>query len=132
MPDKNRPPQNNITQAFSPVSRFYGAVLHRPWMVLLCLLGIVLVMGYFARNFQIDASSDTLINESDEAIQYARKIGSRYKIQDFLIIAYTPEGDLLSDAVLSDIAAVKAELEALEQVASVTTLLDVPLLESPP
>ncbi len=116
----------------SPVHRFYGRIVAHPWRTLVVLLVIVAVIGYFGRYFQIDASSDTLVNENDEALQYAREISARYQVQDFLIIAYTPEKPLLSDAVLADIEALKQEIAALEPVASVTTLLDVPLLESPP
>ncbi|MFO8049490.1 MAG: MMPL family transporter, partial [Desulfosudaceae bacterium] len=69
---------------------------------------------------------------SDDSLQFSREINSRYHIQDFLVIAYTPQQDLLSDETLDDIAVLKKKLEALDPVESVTTLLDVPLLESPP
>jgi predicted RND superfamily exporter protein len=49
------------------------------------------------------------------------------------LIAYTPrEGDLLSPKNLEVLAALRDELSALERVTSVFTILDVPLLESPP
>ncbi|MFP4038916.1 MAG: efflux RND transporter permease subunit [Desulfosudaceae bacterium] len=114
------------------VSRFYGKLLNHPWKTLLCLLLIVVMSGFFARYFQIDASSDTLVNESDDSLRFSREINSRYHIQDFLVIAYTPRQDLLSDETLDEIAALKKKLQALDPVESVTTLLDVPLLESPP
>ncbi len=116
-----------------PVVRFYDRViLSHPRKVIACLLIIIAILGYFAKDFRIDASPDTLVNESDEDIQYAWKIYNRYGVQDFLFIAYTPEQDLLSDEVLEDIAGLKKDLSQLERVASVVTLLDVPLLESPP
>jgi len=46
-------------------------------------------------------------------------------------VTYSPKADLMSDAVLADIGKLRDELSALERVASVTTLLDVPLLDSP-
>ena len=117
----------------APINRFYDKViLSHPRKVIACILIIVAVLGYFAKDFQIDASADNLVNESSEDVQYAWKIYNRYGVQDFLFIAYTPKQDLLSDAVLDDIARLKKELSQMERVASVFTILDVPLLESPP
>jgi predicted RND superfamily exporter protein len=117
----------------SRISRFYEKfVLGRPRTVLACLAVLIAILGWFARDFRIDASADTLVNESSDEVQYAWEIYNRYGVQDFLVIAYTPEGDLLSDAVLDDIQSLKADLEKMERVASVVTLLDVPLLQSPP
>ncbi|MDY6825402.1 MAG: MMPL family transporter [Thermodesulfobacteriota bacterium] len=121
-----------MTHTDSKIRRFYASVLNHPWRLLVVFFIVIGMLGYFAKDFQIDASADTLANESDEDIQYARKIDDRYNIQSFLVIAYTPQADLLSDKVLDDIAALRDELTALEGVASVMTLLDVPLLESPP
>jgi len=115
-----------------PARLFFGIVVDHPKTMVVCLLVLIAVMGFFAKDFKIDASAETLIRESDEDLRYARKIYSRYGIQDFLVIAYTPRGDLLSDKVLADIARLRDELEALPRVDSVVTILDVPILESPP
>ncbi|MDY6905552.1 MAG: MMPL family transporter [Thermodesulfobacteriota bacterium] len=116
----------------SLVARLYTSLLNRPWRLLLVFFAVIAALGYFTRNFQIDASADTLVNENDEDIQYAREIYDRYNIQGFLVIAYTPKADLLSEAALSDLATLRDELAVVPGVASVVTLLDVPLLESPP
>jgi len=117
----------------SRIYRFYDqVVLSHPRKILACLLIIIAVLGWFAKDFEIDASPDTLVNEGDEEIQYAYKVYNRYGVEDFLVIACTPEGDLLSDAVLADIRRLKEQLAGLERVESILTLLDVPLLESPP
>jgi uncharacterized protein len=111
---------------------FFSMVLDHPKTVVACLLVLVAVMGFFAKDFKIDASAETLINETDEDLRYSRIIASRYGIQDFLVIAYTPREDLLSEKVLDDIGRLRDELAALPRVVSVVTLLDVPMLESPP
>jgi predicted RND superfamily exporter protein len=97
--------------------------------ILLIVVGIVL-LGYQARNLELDASAETLVLEDDEDLRFTRLINDRYGNSDFLIISYTPHGDLFSDAVLGRIALLRDELSSLEGVDSVTTLLDVPLLES--
>ncbi|MFQ5588489.1 MAG: RND family transporter, partial [Nitrospiria bacterium] len=52
--------------------------------------------------------------------------------QDFVVITYAPKGDLFSDETLERIANLQSDLEALQGVSSVLSMLDVPLLESPP
>ena len=108
-----------------------GLFISRPRPTLLCLLCVVAALGYFAKDFKIDASSETLIQEDDASMRYARMIASRYGIQDFLFIAYTPHEDMLSEDVLADIKRLKTEISTLERVDSVITILDAPLLESP-
>ncbi len=123
-----------MPRRLSPINRFYDrVVLSHPRKIIACLLIIIAVLGFFAKDFRIDASADTLVNETSEDIQFAWKIYNRYGVQDFLFIAYTPKNaDLLSEAVLENIAGIKKELSEMERVASLVTLLDAPLLESPP
>ena len=112
---------------------YTGWVLDRPvWTIV--LLSLVLgVLGYQSRNFRIDASTETLLLENDKDLRYAREISKRYGIQDFLLIAFTPKsGDLLDQENLATIARLRDSLKRLEAVESVLTILDVPLLESPP
>lgn len=113
---------------------WYNAwVLDRPIVVIAILMLGILFLGYQARNFSIDASTETLLLENDEDLRYAREIGKRYGVQDYLIIAFTPSsGDLLSPASLETIGRLRDSLKNLDQVESVLTILDVPLLESPP
>jgi hypothetical protein len=113
--------------------RFFDRiVIGRPRTTIALLICVTVVLAYFAKDFKIDASSDTLIKQSDEAFRYSQKMSERFGVGDFLYIAYTPSGDLLSAEVLADIGRLRDEIKAMERVESVVTLLDVPLLESPP
>lgn len=107
-------------------------ILQYPRLILLLILLAIAFLGYQARNLIIDASAETLLLEDDKDLEYTRLINSRYGIRDFLIVTYTPKNDLLSEKSLRDLRQLKNDLTQLEGVASVTTLLDVPLLESPP
>ncbi len=106
-------------------------ILAYPRTVLLIILLLVTGLGYQARKLEIDASAETLILENDQDLNYTRQINERYGNSDYLIISYTPHDDLLSDDTLADLAQLRDELAALDGVESVTTILDVPLLESP-
>ena len=107
-------------------------ILAYPKTVLLVMLLVLTALGYQARKLEIDASAETLVLEDDKDLQFTRLVNDRYGSSDFLIISYIPSGDLFSDGVLADLAMLRDEIEALEGVESVISILDVPLLESPP
>ncbi len=112
---------------------FYGRViLQYPKTVLLLILISVAFLGFEARRLEIDASSETLLLEDDKDLEYTRLISNRYYTPDFLVVTFTPETDLLSDDTLETIRSLSRDLEKLERVESVTSILNVPLLESPP
>jgi predicted RND superfamily exporter protein len=116
-----------------PVAFFFDrVVLRHPKTVILCVLIVVGFLGFGAGRFRLDASTDTLILENDEDLRYSRQISSRYGQQDFLVLTYTPGDDLFSPETLTTLARLRDDLQSLESVSSVVSILDVPLLESPP
>ena len=71
--------------------------------------------------------------ENDKDLRYTREIAARYGIEDFLIVSFTPKnGELLSDETLSHLKRLRDDLLKLPHVSSVMSILNVPLLESPP
>jgi len=100
--------------------------------VILCVLAILGLLSYQARYFRLDASAETLVLENDEDLRYARQINSRYGQSDFLVLTYTPKGSLFSKDTLSTLADLRDELRSLEHVVSVNSILNIPLLGSPP
>jgi len=115
------------------LTRFYDRIiLDRPVLVIVCILILVALLGYKAKDFRLDASAETLVLENDEDLRYSRIINSRYGESDYLVIAYTPKGDLFSEDTLTKLRQLNDELSRLERVSSVVSILDVPLLESPP
>ena len=111
---------------------FDRVVLGHPKTVILCVLIVVGFLGFGARGFRLDASAETLVLENDEDLRYSREISSRYGQQDFLVLTYTPGDDLFSPETLTTLARLREDLRSLESVSSVLSILDVPLLESPP
>lgn len=111
---------------------FNRVVLEHPRMVLAVILVFMGFMGYQAKNFRLDASADTLILEDDQALRATRETANRYGEQDFVVVTYSPKEDLFSTLPLDRIARLQSDLGALQGVSSVLSLLDVPLMESPP
>ncbi len=117
----------------SLLTRFYDKViLKRPVLVIVCLLTVVSFLGYKARDFKLDASAETLVLENDEDLRYSRLINSRYGEHDYVLMTYASKDELFSDKSLIELARLRDELRQLECVSSVVSILDAPLLESPP
>ena len=115
-----------------PTRFFQKVVIGRPKRVIVFILAVVSFLGYHAKDFKLDASAETLVLQNDKALRYSRLIDSRYGLQDYLIMTYAPKGDLFSDATLANLARLRDALRRLKRVSSVVSILDVPLLESPP
>jgi predicted RND superfamily exporter protein len=113
-------------------SIYNKTVIQRP---VLTLCAIALFIAFFSLHipdFKLDASADSLVLEHDEDLRYYRSIRARYGSDDYLIITYTPEKDLFSRESLGDLRKLKDSLSRIERVESVVTMLDVPLISSPP
>ena len=84
----------------------------------------------FVPKLAIDASTQTLLLENDKDLELWRDITKRYKIPNTLVIAYTPNSDLLSQNCISTLAALSKDLAQIKGVKSVFSMLDAPLLLS--
>jgi predicted RND superfamily exporter protein len=107
-------------------------ILARPRIVLLCLLAVIAFLGYQAKDFKLDASTQTLILETDQDLRYSQLIKSRYGGHDYLLLTYTPRDDLFSESSVKRLERLRNELRQLKNVSAVFSILNAPLLESPP
>lgn len=82
-------------------------------------------------NFKLDASADSLTLEHDTSIDYLREISKRYQSGDFLVLTYTPKAEIFSDESINTLKQLRDELASVDGVASVYSMIDVPLLYSP-
>ena len=115
------------------LTSFYDKiVLERPRLILLCLLLVIAFLGYKAKDFKLDASTETLILETDKDFKYSRIIKSRYGGHDYLLMIYTPTDDLFSDEALAQLTRLRDDLKQLNGVSSVISIIDAPLLKSSP
>jgi len=114
------------------MKHFYDLVLKKSGDSIVLLL---LVAGFFIAqipDFQLDASSDSLVLEGDNNLRYYQSIKKDYGSDDYLVISYQVEDNLLDPAQIKHLANFRKDLKAIDQVKSVTTILDVPLFRSPP
>jgi len=88
---------------------------------------------YYAQDFALDASSDTLLDQNDPQLEYYLASRERFGgAEDFLVLTYTPDNDgIFTPATLQQIDRLQRRLEEITGVASVYSILDAPLLKSP-
>ena len=103
-----------------------------PFIAIVLVLSILGFFSYNIQYFELDASSDTLLLEDDEDLRYYRNIKARYGDDEFLVVTISPKGDLFAEKNIDLLIDLKTELSQLEQIESVVSILDVPLLKSPP
>ena len=107
-----------------------GFFLTRPWRALAILLALLAFFSYHARDFGLDASADSLLLENDKDLHLLRQLYARYQTMSVLFVTFNPSGDLFSDESLSHLGRLRDELRAVENVDSVLTILDAPLVKS--
>ena len=117
-----------FTQGLSGAYR--RMVLARPRTALAVLFLLLAFFSYPAKDFTLDASPDSLLLEDDVDLQLFRQVSARYQTRALLIVTFTPHGDLFSDEVLSHLGRLRDQLRSIENVDSVTSLLDVPLVRN--
>lgn len=111
---------------------FFNFVLKKSILGLTLLL---IITGFFVSqipNFQLDASSDSLVLEGDENLAFYQRVKKNYGSNDYLVISYQVKGNLLDPKQLDHLSRFKQDLKTIDQVKSVTSILDVPLFRSPP
>jgi predicted RND superfamily exporter protein len=111
--------------------QLFQFILKKPVLVMAFIVAIFLSAAVGLKNFKLDASSDALVIEGDEAFKVYRETGEIFGNSDFLIITFTPETDLFSPQSLATIKSLDTQLEKLPGVQSVLTILDAPIFFQP-
>jgi len=110
---------------------YFRITLEKPKIIGLIVIMLLLSAVWYAQDFKLDASSDSLVLENDQDLRFYRAIRARYGSDDFLVVTLQPKVDLFSKQSLANIRGLRDELSALDRVESVLSILDVPLINSP-
>ena len=84
---------------------------------------------YFSKDFKLDASSDSLLLESDKDLKYLREVNERYGSKDYLVLTYTPVKSFTNEETIINLQFLKS-IEKLEWVDSTISVIDVPLFKN--
>ncbi|MFA7609973.1 MAG: MMPL family transporter [Sulfurimonas sp.] len=113
-------------------SLYQNYILKYPKVLLLFMASFVVVMAFFSLKLEIDASAETLLLEDDKDLEYTRDVLKRFEAPNFLVVTYSTEDELLSDENINNIENLSAQIETIEIVESINSIVNVPLLQSPP
>ena len=111
-------------------SIYKRVIIDSPKISLVFISILVTFFLYFAKNFNLDASSDALLLEGDKDLKYLREINERYGSKDFLVLTYSPISSFTDEETIINLQFFKSKLEKLSWVESTITIIDVPLLKS--
>lgn len=111
---------------------YQNIFLKYPKIILSVMAIFIVVMAFFAFKLEIDASAETLLLEDDKDLEYTRDVLKRFEAPNFLVITYSVEDDLLSEENIKNIKTLSSKVKSLEIVESINSIVNVPLLQSPP
>ena len=113
-------------------SSFYDKYLLKyPKLFISIIVLIMLIMFSFSFKLEVDASAETLLLEGDKDLQFTREISKKFKTPDVLILSYSSKDDLLNNKNIQNIQDISTKILSLQEIESITSILNVPLLESP-
>lgn len=114
------------------ISFYDRNILRHPLLSIGLVLLLVAALASQLGQLKLDASADSLVLEGDADLEFFRENSAHYSTEEFLVVTYQPFGDLLADESLNVLRQLRDELAQVQGVSSTTTILDVPLLQSPP
>jgi predicted RND superfamily exporter protein len=103
-------------------------VLKNPVKVLFAFLFLAIAAAWYSPDFELDASGESLVLENDKSLNYYREISQKYASDDFVLITFQPDSNLLSDDSLNTIRAIRDKLLQIDSIESVNSILDLPII----
>ena len=107
----------------------YALTTRFKFVVIAAFIIITAIAAWFIQYFKIDASADTLLSSGNELYIQTQQVNQRFAPDEFVLLAYQPKGHgVFSEQTFEDIQQLADELSSIPRVASVTHILNVPLL----
>lgn len=108
---------------------YHNVIIQHPLATILFVIGMTLLAASQLHKFRLDASGESLVLENDSSLAYYREASKKYGSDDFLVVTWQPQKGLMDPAVLTKLKSLTAELSKIKTVASVNSILNVPLLD---
>ena len=104
-------------------------ITHKPKSSLLVLFCFVFLVSIGSSNFDLDASSETLLLENDPDLKLYRDTTEIYGSVNFLVVTVTPNKSIFEKSSVETLKQLSNKLLEIEAIESVLSILDVPLIE---
>ena len=111
------------------INIIYKKLLEKPKFILILLILVISFSVFNAKNFQLDASADSLLLENDPDLNYLRSVNERYSSEEFFVITYSPKKKI-NDEALRELKKFVNEIDNIQWVSKTISILNAPLFES--
>ena len=111
------------------VGKFYNKILQYPFFILLIFTTLFALSIYQSKNFELDASADTLLIDNDPDLIYLRELNKRYKSEEFFIITYTPNSPNKKETI-KELEELVTEINSFKWISKTLSIINAPLLQS--
>jgi predicted RND superfamily exporter protein len=105
-------------------------ITESPKLALFIVFSLLILIGAGASNFDLDASSETLLLENDPDLKLYRDSAKTYGSTDFLVVTVTPDEPIFKKSSIETFKKLIFELSNVDGIESVLSLLDAPLIEA--
>ena len=113
------------------VEKYIDIILKNSLISFSVLLLFLLSLYPGISNFQLDASSDSLVLENDPDLKTYREMGNLFSDSDFLIVTLRPNEGIFNNKSLQRIEKIENEILEIDGVNQVLSILDAPIVEQP-
>ena len=108
---------------------FYNKVLNYPYLLIILFLALLSYSVYQSKNFELDASADTLLIENDPDLIFLRELNKKYKSEEFFIITYSPINLSVEDGI-KELNKLVTDINNFKWVSKTISIINAPLLQS--
>ena len=109
--------------------KFYNKILQYPFVILFVFFTLFSFSIYQSKNFELDASADTLLIENDPDLIFLRELNKKYKSEEFFIITYTPKNSNTKETI-KELEKLVTEINNFEWISKSISVINAPLLQS--
>lgn len=112
--------------------KLYETLILKGWWAILLAMAIgAVLLGTYVPNVVVDAGTSALLNEDDPDLAFYESTRPLWGYDEYATLCLTRD-DWLTPAGLEILGTIVKELEAVEEIDHVTSILDIPLLRQEP
>ena len=115
----------------SYIKKYANFVIKKPVLILFFVFAFAITGSIGISNFKLDASSDALVLEGDQALKTYRENEEEFGDSSFLIVTFEPKNELFSPSSIETLKNLENDIDKIDGVDSVLSLMDAPIFFQP-
>ena len=113
------------------IKKYANFVIKKPFLILSFVFIFTTTGSLGISNFKLDASSDALVLEGDQALRTYRENEEEFGDSSFLIVTFEPKNELFSVDSIQTLKNIENDISDIDGVDSVLSLMDAPIFFQP-